>query len=218
MSLAPRRGLTAATFAATGLLFLAYPVLRPDETRTDVATAFASDAWITAHLSAVAGFILVALGVAGLRDILAGSAGARFGRAATVSTWVGAGLTLPYYGAEIFGVNAMARAVTNDNAALLEMVDSFRYHPAAITTFALGLALLGVGAVLAAVAIGRSGMLPTWSGALFALGFALFIPQFFTPMPVRIAHGVLLAAGCLWVAAALWRPRSVAVPPAVGTV
>jgi hypothetical protein len=39
----------------------------------------------------------------------------------------------------------------------------------------------------------------------FALGFALFIPQFYTPAAVRIAHGVLVGAGCAWLAWALWR-------------
>ena len=28
----------------------------------------------------------------------------------------------------------------------------------------------------------------------------LFLPQFFTPAPVRIAHGVLMLAGLVWLA------------------
>jgi hypothetical protein len=59
--------------------------------------------------------------------------------------------------------------------------------------------------VLAAVAIWRSGALARASGILFAVGFVLFLPQFFTPPAVRIAHGVLVAAGCIWLALALWR-------------
>jgi hypothetical protein len=39
---------------------------------------------------------------------------------------------------------------------------------------------------------------------LFATGFALFLPQFFSPAAVRIAHGILLAAGSIILAAALW--------------
>lgn len=208
MPVRTRPHFAAATIAAAGLLFLAYPALRPDETRMDAATALASDNWIVAHLCAVAGFILVALGVAAIRDLLRDTRAARLSRAAMVGTWVGVGLTLPYYGAEIFGVHEMAsRAIRDDNPALLEMVDAFRFHPAAVATFAAGLLLLSVGAVLTAVAIGRSGTLPAWSGSLFALGFALFIPQFFTPMPVRIAHGVLITLGSLWLAATLWRKQ-----------
>jgi hypothetical protein len=51
----------------------------------------------------------------------------------------------------------------------------------------------------------RSGVLPGSSGLLFGVGFALFLPQFFTPAAVRIAHGVLVAAGSIWLALVLWR-------------
>jgi hypothetical protein len=34
--------------------------------------------------------------------------------------------------------------------------------------------------------------------------FALFLPWFFTPPTVRIAHGALVAAGSSWVALAIW--------------
>jgi hypothetical protein len=57
---------------------------------------------------------------------------------------------------------------------------------------------------MAAIAVWRSDVLPRTSGILFAAGFALFLPQFFSPAPVRIAHGVLLAAGSIILAAALW--------------
>jgi hypothetical protein len=57
---------------------------------------------------------------------------------------------------------------------------------------------------MAAIAVWRSQVLPRTSGILFAVGFALFLPQFFGPAPVRIAHGILLAAGSIILAAALW--------------
>ena len=38
-----------------------------------------------------------------------------------------------------------------------------------------------------------------------AVGFTLFIPQFFAGAEVRIAHGALIAAGSAWLAATLWR-------------
>jgi hypothetical protein len=71
--------------------------------------------------------------------------------------------------------------------------------------FAVGLLLLAVGAILAAVAIWRSGVLSRWSGVPFALGFALYIPQFFGTQPIRVVHGILLAIGCLWIAVSMWR-------------
>ena len=51
----------------------------------------------------------------------------------------------------------------------------------------------------------RSGVLSRPSGVPFALGFALYIPQFFGNQPIRVAHGLLVAAGCLWLAAGIWR-------------
>ena len=50
----------------------------------------------------------------------------------------------------------------------------------------------------------RSHVLPRASALLFAVGMALFLPQFFGPASVRIAHGILLAAGSVILAAALW--------------
>ena len=47
-------------------------------------------------------------------------------------------------------------------------------------------------------------MLPKWSGALFALAFALYIPQFFGSPVLRVGHGLLVTAGCLWLAIAIW--------------
>jgi len=61
---------------------------------------------------------------------------------------------------------------------------------------------------LAAIAIWRSGVLPFYSGILFAVGFALFIPQFYAPPAVRIGHGALVATGSIWVAMVLRRAES----------
>ena len=49
---------------------------------------------------------------------------------------------------------------------------------------------------------------------LTGIAVALYLPQFFGPPPVRMAHGVLLAAGCLWLAMGLWG-RRIAEPRAV---
>lgn len=196
--------LTSAAFAAGGVLFLIYPAVRPSG---DDAAAMASGAWVAGHLAAMIGFILIGLAVLGLHQVL----GDRLSLRAAVVTWVGAGLTLPYYGAEDFGLNVIARRSLRDHApALMELAEEFRYGPVAVTMFAAGLALLGVGAVMAAVAVWRSGTPARWSGVPFAVGFALFIPQFFGPYSLRIAHGALIAVGGLWLAVELWRARSTA--------
>jgi hypothetical protein len=191
----------ALAFAFAGVMFLLYPALRPwhDETTvTGARESMSSDAWVAAHFLAILGFIAVPLGLWVLHGIL----NSRSSRFALVMAWIGVGLTLPYYGAEDFGLHALARSRTPD---LLDAVDQIRYQPVAITIFGLGLLLVGVGAVLAAVAVWRSGVLPPASGVLFAIGFGLLIPQFYLPAAARIAHGALVLAGCLWLASTLWR-------------
>ncbi|GAA4443746.1 hypothetical protein [Phytohabitans houttuyneae] len=200
--------LGAAALAAAGVLFLLYPAVRPwhDEATVDGAVAsMASGAWVASHAFAMLGFVLAALGLLALRDTVPGP----LTTAAVVTTWIGAGLVLPYYGAEDFGLHSLARRYADgESFDLLATVDAVRNQPVAITMFGVGLLVLALGGVLAALAVRRSGVLPRSSGVLFGLGLVLFLPQFFTPAPIRIAHGVLLAAGCGWLAFALWRART----------
>ncbi|MCK2219324.1 hypothetical protein MF672_036845 [Actinomadura sp. ATCC 31491] len=201
--------LTAATFAASGVLFLLYPLLRPS---TDDAAAMASAGWVAGHAAAMAGFVLLGLALLGLHQVL----GDRLSLRAAAVTWLGAGLTLPYYGAEDFGLNVIARRSLRDGApALMELAAEFRYGPVAMGMFAAGLLLLAAGTIMAAVAVARSGALPRWCGSALAAGFALFIPQFFGPYPLRIAHGALLLAGALWLAGALIRRGTPAIREAI---
>jgi hypothetical protein len=199
----------AASLALGGIMFVLYPAVRPwhDESTVDGATAsMQSGAWVAAHLFGMLGFILVSLGVLALRDRLAGTPGRTAAGVAVVTTWLGTGLTLPYFGAEDFALHAIARrAAAGGSIDLLDLVEAVRFGPVAVTTFGLGLLLLAVGGVLTAVAVARSGALPRLSGVLYGLGFVLFLPQFYTPPTVRIAHGVLLGAGAVWLAVALWR-------------
>lgn len=189
-----RPTLGAAAFVVAGLMFLLYPAVRP---AGDDAAAWASSAWVASHLFAMIGFILVPIGLFSLPTA----------RLALVTSWVGAGLTLPYYGAEDFGLHVIGqRALSTNDPGLAELGDAFRFHPVASTTFALGLLLLAVAGVLTAIAIWRSA-LPRWSGVPLAAGFVLFFPQFYTPMEVRTAHGVLMAVGCVWVGVSVWRAR-----------
>ncbi|MFI6316144.1 hypothetical protein ACIBG8_01420 [Nonomuraea sp. NPDC050556] len=193
-----RSPLAAVALAVAGVLFFLYPAIRPS---TDTAATLASMPWVLGHLFAMIGFILVSLAVLALYVRLQD----RLALRATVVTWIGAGLTLPYYGAEDFGLNVIAKHVPN----AMELAEEFRYGPIAMSMFAAGLLLLGVGTVMAAVVVWRSGVLAKWSWTPLALGFALFIPQFFGPYSLRIAHGALIAIGGLWAAFEMMRaPRA----------
>ncbi|MEV4760446.1 hypothetical protein AB0J86_35820 [Micromonospora sp. NPDC049559] len=199
----------ALALAAAAVLFLLYPAVRPwtDETTTAGATAaMSSGAWVASHLFAMIGFVLLPLGLLALRAAVGQTRAEPLALAATVTAWLGAGLTLPYYGAEDFGLHAVAsRTAGGAPLDLLDLVDAIRFGAVQVTTFGIGLVALGIAAVLAAVAIWRSGILPRHSGIAFALGFALFLPQFYLPPAARITHGVLVGIGCAWVALTLWR-------------
>lgn len=196
-------------FAVAGVLFVMYPAIRPfsDETSLQGAAAFASMAWIVAHVLAMLGFILVALGLLALHNTLGDTSAERPAFLALITTWIGAGLTLPYYGAEAFGLRVLGQeAIRQHSTAMMGLANDVRYGPG-VFLFGAGLLLLGIGGILAAVAVWRSATLPKWSGVPFALGFALYIPQFFGNQPVRVAHGLLVAVGCLWLALVIWGPR-----------
>lgn len=190
--------------------FVSYPAVRPwedESTQEGALRAMNSTAWVASHFFAMLGFILVSLGLLALRDALAGTRSAGLAGVALVITWIGSGLTLTYYGAEDFGLSAVARVTAHGTPIDLVAFKELRFGTLAITAFGVGLLLLAVGAVLAATAVWRSGSLPRASGVVFAIGYLLFLPQFFTPPAVRIAHGVLLGLGLLWLAVALGRAR-----------
>ena len=201
--------LTATSLVAAGILFVAYPALRPfsSEAGLEGARAFASTNWIIAHSLAMAGFILLGLALLGVCELLRGTPGQRPASWGMVLSWIGIGLTLPYYGAEVFGLHAVGQAVVDrNNPDLMSIVNNIRWEVGIFWILA-GLAALGLGAILIAIAIWRSGRLTRWSGIVLAVAFALYIPQFAAGQPLRIAHGVLILLGALILAWAMFARR-----------
>jgi hypothetical protein len=207
-----RRGwLTSLAFAVAGLLFVIYPALRPfsDEKSLQAAAAFGSNAWIVSHSFAIAGFILIVVGLFGIFLRLQHTAAETPALIALVLSWIGAGLTLPFYGAEVFGLHAIGqRALKENNAALVSLADAVRGEPG-IWFILVGLVLLGVGVIVEAIAIWRSGTLTRWVGIPLAAGFALYIPQYTAPQSLRVAHGLLITIGCVLIAWTFVRQEAV---------
>jgi hypothetical protein len=201
-----RARLSAVCLGISGVFFVLYPALRPfsDEASLQGAAAFGSPQWLLAHMLAMVAFTLLPVGLLSLHRSLEGSASERAGYWAFVLMMVGVGLTLPFYGGEAYGLHAIGQAaVSQGNAALLDLAAVVRGGPGLIM-FLVGLLTLAAAAIVAAAAIWKSGLYAKWSGIPFALGMALYIPQFFASQPLRVAHGVVVAAGCLWIAADLW--------------
>jgi hypothetical protein len=207
---AARMRLGAVSLVVAGILFVLYPAIRPfsDETSLSGATAFASPEWLLAHIMGMLGFTLIGLGMLGLYFALRETRVERLTFGSLVVGWLGISLTLPYYGGEAFGLHAIGQeALRQHSAALVSLADVVRGGPQEVM-FGVGLLLLGASAVMVAIAIWWSGVLPRWSGVPFALAFALYIPQFFGNQPIRVAHGLLVAIGCLWIAIGMWRRSS----------
>jgi hypothetical protein len=206
----------AAALAVAGVLFAVYPALRPytDETTLDGARAFASTAWVVSHALGMLGFIGLTVGLLGLHLAQRGTAGDTRSLWALLMTWIGAGLVLSYDGAEAYGLRVIGRlAVQTGDARLLDLAHQIRFGPG-VVLFGAGLVLLAAGGIMTAVTAARDRRLVRWGGVLTGICLALYLPQFFGPPPVRIAHGVLLAVGCLWLAAGLWIRRASAPAPA----
>lgn len=190
--------LTSACFAVAGVLFVLYPAIRPfsSETGLQGAAAFGSTAWIVAHSLAIIAFILLGLGLLGLYLRLQQTRVERLTLAGLVASWIGIGLTLPFYGAEVFGLHAIGQsALKQSNAGLVALAGDVRGEPG-IWFIIIGLILLGAGIIVVAAAIWRSGVLIRWIGIPLAAGFALHIPQYTAQQPIRIAHGLLITISC----------------------
>jgi hypothetical protein len=197
----------AAALAVAGILFVLYPAIRPfsDEKSLQGAAAFGSTAWIVAHMLAMGGFALLMVGLLGLHIALQNSRSESLSFRALVVGLLGVGMTLPFYGGEAFGLNAIGQeALRQHSATLVSLAAVVRGQPQ-LTMFMAGLLLIGVSAIMVATAIWKSRTFAKWSGIPFALAFALYIPQFFGTQPIRVAHGLLVMAGCLWIALALWQ-------------
>lgn len=191
---------TTIAFAIAAIGFIGYPVLRPysSETGTDGARAIASTAWVVSHTAAMLAFLALAAAV----TVQAATRNGTW--RATVPILLGAGLVLPYYGAEAFGLTAIAqRALDSGDPGLLEVADQVRYAPVPVAMFGLGLLGLAVGGVLLARRMAGDGGLARVGGVLVAVGLVAFLPQFFAPPAVRIAHGLVLGAGAALLAVAV---------------
>jgi hypothetical protein len=205
---ARRYRLAVVPLIVAGVFFVLFPLLRPffDESALAGATGFASFWWVLAHAFGMGGFILLSLGLLGIYFRLRQTRVERLAFVALLLAWIGTGLTLPFFGAEAFSLQVIGRtALDQGNAALLAMVNQVRFGPG-ILFVGSGLLLLAVASVFLATAIWKSGILPRWSGIPLAVGFVVYIPQLQgAPLfqPIRIVVGLVIAAGCAWIAAGM---------------
>lgn len=188
----PARQLLAPT-VGTGVLMAVYLLVRPygdAGSESETAQAFASTAWLVAHVCGA--LALASVGRLGLR--LADLTDSVAARVARSSGLAGAVLVLPYYGAETFALHVIGRRALTDPAALA-LAEEVRNVPVALATFGIGLVLLMVAGVAIGIAATRAlALRPGWAAWPLAALTALFPVQFFVPPAGRMAFGVLYAA------------------------
>ncbi|MDP9264734.1 MAG: hypothetical protein M3O91_01255 [Chloroflexota bacterium] len=126
----------------------------------------------------------------------------------TVLTVAATALVLP-----VFGIIVIAGPVLGDvylaghkdvSAAML-LLSGGNFSSRVITYFVVLMLVSLVGAIATAFAIWSSGLLPKWSGVLFALAFVLTIAS--TPIVTHVGALLLVAAG-VWMARGLARATS----------
>jgi hypothetical protein len=202
-----RHKLSGAGLVIAGILFVLYPAIRPfsDETSLQGAAAFACTDWLVAHMLAMVAFTLLPLGFHGVFGTLRQTREENAGYWGFVLCLVGAGLTLPFYGGEAYGLHAIGQeALAQQNAELLTMAAVVRSGPG-LFMFLIGLLTLAASGIVVATALWKSRQYSKWSGIPLAVGLSLYIPQFFGTQPLRVVHGLLMTTGCIWIAVALWR-------------
>ncbi len=194
-----------AGLVAAGLALAAYPALRPygPESGAEGAADLGSTAWLASHSLAMLGFVLLAFA---LRSAVVSTPWPWAGqpvRKAESRMWLAVVLLLPYYGAEAFGLNALAQyAGERGDWRVLDVADAFRYAPLPMTTFALGLLALALVGGRLAHGLWHSGAAGRAGGLLAGLGLATYLPQFFGAPGVRVAHGLVLGLGLVLMAVA----------------
>jgi hypothetical protein len=185
----------------SGVFFVLFPMARPffDETTLAGAMQFASGRWVLAHSLGILGLILMPVGFFGLYLLFRGTNAEKSVFNAFITNLVGAGLTLPFFGAEAFSLQVIGRAaVAMNDPALIPLVNQVRFGPG-LYFIGTGLILMSVSTIMIARASWISGRMAKWTGIPLAAGFVLFMPLLQGDPAfqwMRIADGVLILVGC----------------------
>ena len=146
---------------------------QPDQTEDPEAWArfVGSTSYLVDHVfGAIGGAVFAILGVFALGAFLANSHAGRLGLAAMVVTVVGQALGLVIGGVSTFATNAIGRTYL----AGTEDVMRVEFSGAMSAVFGLAILLMLVGNVPLGVAVWRSGTLPKWAGAIWAVSALVF--------------------------------------------
>jgi hypothetical protein len=203
----------ALALGASAIALGAFPLLSPffplDVFSTSILATAAgpvtSAAWVGSHLLATVGFVLLIRGLLALYGRLAGAGQEPVARTGLGFALAGIGLVLPALGVETFAVPVIGHAYLAGHTAV-EAVVAPIYRGPMTAVMLVGLVLLAVGAIRLFVAVRRSGALPAWAAALFAVGLSAWCPIF--PRPARVIDALLIGVSGVALAWSLWRAEA----------
>jgi hypothetical protein len=202
--------LGALAFGISGVLFAAFPIVRPyylDLARDPAngVQVISSPAWMVSHVLLILALSLLPFGLLTTFAVLAPTGAERRALVGMVLGIAGGCLFLPVAGVEAFALPAIAHLYLQGQIGTLDAIETARSGLRA-TIFLPGLVFLGLGGVFTALAAWRSDRLPRWAAITFALGLVFFMPLL--PQPVRMVDGALIGIGALGLSRALWRGSS----------
>jgi hypothetical protein len=180
-----------------------------------------TDHYVFTHVfGSILGLILAIFGTFALGAYLTRSRAGHMGLVAMVITVLGSALFLPGMGVSAFAVPEEGQAYLAGIEGLDKLPPIFADTAFAVTN-SLMVLLIFVGNILLGVAVWRSGMLPRWSGALWAAGAVLMYPfgivyaatigPASTPPTVLVGSLLIVISGALMAFSVLSRPSVEAV-------
>jgi len=197
-------GLAAFLLALFPLVrpFFPLDVFEPARGIALASPAFVSTAWTSSHYLAMLGFVLLQLGLLALYGFHAGSGAEPLALRGLVWSLPGVALILPAFGVEAYTMPIVGRLHLAGATGLAPII-SLTYRGPMTIVLLLGQLALAVGAFTIAVAIRRSGRLPSWAGFVLAIGLACWLPML--PRPARVVDGLLIGLGGIPLAWKMWR-------------
>jgi hypothetical protein len=205
--------LGAAALGISALLFAAFPLVRPffpipdvnSPANLTVATqALASSAWVIAHFIAMMALVLLLFGVLTLYAYLTNTRVERRAFLAMIFGLAGIALNMPTLGVETYTLPVIGKTYLEGQTDVISIVFALYSGPDNLVLL-LGLLLLAIGAIVFAISIWQSGVLPKWAGVILAIGLALWFPLF--PQITRIIDGLLIGVGGIWLAWSIWQKK-----------
>jgi hypothetical protein len=180
-----------------------------------------TDHYVFTHVfGSILGLILAIFGTFALGAYLTRSRAGHMGLVAMVITVLGSALFLPGMGVSAFAVPEEGQAYLAGIEGLDKLPPIFADTAFAVTN-SLMVLLIFVGNILLGVAVWRSGVLPRWSGALWAAGAVLMYPfgivyaatigPASTPPTVLVGSLLIVISGALMAFSVLSRPSVEAV-------